>query len=616
MRSPPPEAAEQVTEFLNRWRIFLEDSVFPVLVCDLPSGIVRFVNPAAYALIGGGDITRLEDLSLTPSAIVPGAEPVLLPKHGVYLTVFPLGSGGVLLSLRQRPPQALPALVSQVFNSVPEPTLLVDAGGMILLASPELQKRFPQVQAGRFVAEVLPPPAFQAFSTEHGAFQRVLRPHGASEVIRWRSWRMSVEGQDVSVLCGTDVTSHQDSQLEQALRMRRLEAMHTIALSIGRGEPVAEVGARLLDWLGRLLPIRLARLMLDDGGLVWKDGQVETPIVGSTLPAAEQARHQRAPVSLHLVGALPPDLEALGIQAALLVPLLTDTETLGTLEVYTDVRSDFTTDDEEYVVEAGALLSIALARQRLLEQVTRHAEVLEKHIARRNEELFRTQEQLIHAARLSTIGEMTAGVIHELNQPLNVLSGYVELLDEERLSPEAQKRSIVVMGRAIERMKQIIDNLRNYARTGTDSRAPVELGLVVQMARELTAGAMRRSVALEVPGPVWVLGDQGRLEQVVVNVLANALQAGGDPVTVRVAVEQGEAVIRVSDRGPGVSPELRARIFEPFFTTKPPGQGTGLGLSVSASIMQAHQGRIEVEDAAEGGAVFRLILPLYPSVTP
>jgi signal transduction histidine kinase len=112
------------------------------------------------------------------------------------------------------------------------------------------------------------------------------------------------------------------------------------------------------------------------------------------------------------------------------------------------------------------------------------------------------------------------------------------------------------------------------------------------------------------PAGLQVLGDANRLEQVLVNLLANALQAEGDPVSVTArAMDEGWVAVEVADRGPGVPESLRSRVFEPFFTTKPPGQGTGLGLSVSVRIVQEHGGRIEVEDNPGGGSVFRVVLP-------
>jgi signal transduction histidine kinase len=168
------------------------------------------------------------------------------------------------------------------------------------------------------------------------------------------------------------------------------------------------------------------------------------------------------------------------------------------------------------------------------------------------------------------------------------------------------------MDRAVGRMTTMVDNLRNFSRGGGPMLAPVELGEVARMAVELTAGSQRHGVMVDSVDGAIVLGDPTRLEQVVINLVANALQAEGDPVVVKVRyLDADRAFLEVTDHGPGVPSHLRDRIFDAFFTTKPPGQGTGLGLSISARIVQEHGGRIEVDDNPGGGARFRIVLPLH-----
>ena len=126
---------------------------------------------------------------------------------------------------------------------------------------------------------------------------------------------------------------------------------------------------------------------------------------------------------------------------------------------------------------------------------------------------------------------------------------------------------------------------------------------------------MRAVLSLEHRGAPTVCAAPERLLQVLVNLLVNAVQAfpderrGGNRIRVTTAARGGEAVVEIADNGPGVPPQLRRRIFEPFFTTKAVGEGTGLGLSICASIVVAAGGRIEVDDAPEGGALFRVALP-------
>jgi len=242
----------------------------------------------------------------------------------------------------------------------------------------------------------------------------------------------------------------------------------------------------------------------------------------------------------------------------------------------------------------------------------------ELEIAALKRTLERTQDQLVQAAKLASLGELSAGLLHELNQPLNVLGGYVEILREGKLAEGSHTRALDVMERAVDRMVRMVEHLRTFSRGGRPTVAVVDVAAVLTLAHELTVGALRRGVVVTCAPGLFVLGDANRLEQVVINLLANALQCEGDPVVLNArALDDDTVAIEVADRGPGVPTALRARIFEPFFTTKPAGRGTGLGLSVSARIVQDHGGRIEADDNPEGGALFRVVLPRHhPPASP
>lgn len=402
------------------------------------------------------------------------------------------------------------------------------------------------------------------------------------------------------------------------------DVRQAVALAVGRGLPLIELAAFTLERLERVLAVRDCRITLleDDTLRVYAARRDGEPLLAEprTLLAAtpaSQARARRAPVqcavsgSVELYPALRP-LDTNGVRAVLYAPLEASEAVFGFLELHQDEREVFLDDEVALAADLARMLATALVRERLVEQMARHAHALELRATHGREELNRTQEQLIQAAKLSSIGELAAGLVHELNQPLNVLGGYVELLREGALGPSAQERALDVMTRAVERMTSLVDNLRNFARSGGPSMEVVDLGRVVTMARELTAGAMARGVSATCPPGIHVLGDANRLEQVFVNLLANALQANGDPIAIEVVALDAERVaVDVRDRGPGVPDAIRGRIFEPFFTTKPPGQGTGLGLSVSARIVVEHGGRIEVDDNPGGGALFRVILPRH-----
>ncbi len=411
-------------------------------------------------------------------------------------------------------------------------------------------------------------------------------------------------------------------RLRRAARWR--DAEHTVAMAVGQGRPLADVARVALEQLARLLPVREARVSLVEVDTLrvlvgLRDGAVlpaEPRVLLGATPAGT-ARVRRAPVQRAVADAVGefPALRALeldGIRAVLYAPLQVAEAVFGFVELHGHERDVFTPEEVELTAVLAGMVATAMVRERVLEQASRHAQAMEMRAALGREELDRTQEQLIQAAKLSSIGELAAGLVHELNQPLNVLGGYVELLREGSLGEKARDRALDVMARAVERMTSMVDNLRTFARGGGPTVTVVDVATVVNMARELTVGALKRGVRVDCDPGLTVLGDANRLEQVFINLLANALQCEGDPVTVTAReVDDERVAIEVADRGPGVPEPLRQRIFEPFFTTKPPGQGTGLGLSVSARIIQDHGGRIEVEDNRGGGAVFRVVLPRH-----
>jgi signal transduction histidine kinase len=405
--------------------------------------------------------------------------------------------------------------------------------------------------------------------------------------------------------------------LRRAAAARSCEV--AVAVAAAQGSSMPRLAALALAELETVIPATGSRvtvleadalvpLAARQAGRAVADGRV---VALSSSPAAA-LWSRKAPIQGSVTGLSgdAPDFATRleGDDACLLVPLLAEEGVVGALELVKP--GAFAAEDVAVAEAVGGVLGAAVVRERVIEQATRHAHAMELRAAARGEELDHTMEQLVQAAKLSSIGELAAGLVHELNQPLNVVGGYVELLREGMLDDRARERALDVMNRAVGRMSGMIDNLRNFSRTGGPALEPVDLAQVIAVASELTAGALKRGVRVVCPAGLQVLGDANRLEQVLVNLLANALQAEGDPVSVTArAMDEGWVAVEVADRGPGVPESLRSRVFEPFFTTKPPGQGTGLGLSVSVRIVQEHGGRIEVEDNPGGGSVFRVVLP-------
>jgi PAS domain S-box-containing protein len=235
-------------------------------------------------------------------------------------------------------------------------------------------------------------------------------------------------------------------------------------------------------------------------------------------------------------------------------------------------------------------------------------------------QLQRQREALYQSEKLATMGQLLAGVAHELNNPLSVVMGQAALLRQSVRNKRQMERAEKIV-QAAERCARIVNNFLALARQRPPERHPVQMNTVVREAVELLAYPLRVdsvevvwALAEEVP-VLWA--DAHQLHQVVVNLVANAHQAmrevgGPRRLTVATGVSLGETRVwmELRDTGPGVPMELEGRIFEPFFTTKPPGVGTGLGLSLCQGIVEGHGGWIGVVRGMGPGAVFRVELPV------
>src|SRR3954465_3784619 len=225
---------------------------------------------------------------------------------------------------------------------------------------------------------------------------------------------------------------------------------------------------------------------------------------------------------------------------------------------------------------------------------------------------LKLRDQLVHSERLSAIGELVAGVAHEINNPLQTIVGSVELMMEERNSPSVQ-RDLEVVRREAARAGQIVRNLLSFVRRGAPDRRPMDLNDVVRAVVQLREFHLQQNnLALPVEmqqGPLPVLANREEIQQVVLNLVLNSEQAieasgKGTRISIRSYTDAGRHVIEVSDDGPGVGVEIRGRVFEPFFTTKDVGQGTGLGLSISHGIAAAHGGSLELCQTRARAACF------------
>jgi two-component system NtrC family sensor kinase len=237
--------------------------------------------------------------------------------------------------------------------------------------------------------------------------------------------------------------------------------------------------------------------------------------------------------------------------------------------------------------------------------------------------LEETQAQLVQSAKLAAVGELAAGVAHEINNPLTSIIGFTHLLLED-LPPDHEMRAdLETVDREAARARQIVRGLLDFARAGDPVLAPVDLNALLEEAMMLVCTrSVLAKISLEKDLsrlPPMML-DTNQIKQVLVNLLNNAVQAmpNGGRLTVTTRLTEREvdevyrqmAAIYVSDTGLGIVSENLGRVFDPFFTTKEVGQGTGLGLSVSYSIVEKHNGQIEVESVPGEGSTFIVLLPV------
>jgi two-component system, NtrC family, sensor kinase len=279
----------------------------------------------------------------------------------------------------------------------------------------------------------------------------------------------------------------------------------------------------------------------------------------------------------------------------------------GDFDVYPSVRRQ---DEFGELARAVRAMGLRLSeeRQRTQEQVEARIQAL---------------EQLRHAERLATLGKLASVLAHEIGTPLNVIAGHAKLVAGGKLEGRDARDSAAEIGAQCNRITSIVRRVLDYARRRAPKRALVRAAdLVGQTIALLKSFATQNGVSLvdESSGDsLDVLADPDQLQQTLINVVMNAIQASPQGGRVALAVELSERLIRgrpvefvvfrVFDTGEGIDDTTRTKIFEPFFTTKPPGEGTGLGLSVARDIVEEHGGTIEVSSVKGDGSSFTIHLP-------
>ena len=243
---------------------------------------------------------------------------------------------------------------------------------------------------------------------------------------------------------------------------------------------------------------------------------------------------------------------------------------------------------------------------------------------RREQELRDKQEQLVQAGKLATLGELTTGVAHELNNPLNNIGLYVgnviDRIELGELSPESALEDLEKAMEQVRKATEIISHLRTFGRAAPVTFEAVDVDEVIERALSLMQEQLRlRAIDVDLdlcPGELVVQGNPIQLEQVFINLLTNARDAldevPEEQKNIRIvsSLERDRIRIVFEDTGPGIPDDVAKRVFDPFFTTKEVGTGTGLGLSITYSIVKEHGGEIALSTTPGGGATFTVEMPV------
>jgi C4-dicarboxylate-specific signal transduction histidine kinase len=342
-----------------------------------------------------------------------------------------------------------------------------------------------------------------------------------------------------------------------------------------------------------------------------------------------QEAEQRRRALLHIMGDLNESNKRLGDQRKAMLHILADYEADRSRLARQTERLDNSRRALIHILQDAHESNLRLERSRKamihimddLRETTQEMEL-------REQELRDKQEQLIQAGKLATLGELTTGVAHELNNPLNNIGLFVgNAVDQIELGRLDKERLLHDLGRAGEQVlkaTEIISHLRTFGRAVAVSFERVDLDDVLERSLSLMHEQLRLrqiEVVLDFePGAAVVSGNPIQLEQVFINLLTNARDALADAERKEIRITRklrpDSVLLCFRDSGPGVPDGLEQRIFDPFFTTKEVGKGTGLGLSITYGIITDHRGSITLSSAPGQGAAFAIELPLAGDAEP
>jgi PAS domain S-box-containing protein len=432
---------------------------------------------------------------------------------------------------------------------------------------------------------------------------------------RARVVRRSPAGRPVRMI-GTyiDITHRRQVEEEIAYQAETLVALHETALDLAARQSLPD--------LLRAIVVRAVNLLkAKEGGLLLyrpATDDLERVLAHNFVPDSEDIIRRRGeglvgkvldsgrPLIVDDYNRWEGRLQGFRVSFSIVgMPIFWGDRLLGVLDIVDDVPRAFSAADVALLERFTPLAAAALENNRLV-----------YGLQQQMEQLKATQAQLIHAAKLAAVGELAAGVAHELNNPLTSVLGFAELLAHSPAVDDAIKHDIGIIAREAWRARDIVRNLLDFARQNKPQRLPADVNQIVRQTLDLIRQHIEKSgitIAEDYAPDLGLLTlDIGQMKQVFLNLITNATHAmpKGGSLSLRTARMGDEVAIAVSDTGVGIPPDMLDHIFEPFFTTKPVGQGTGLGLSISLGIVQEHGGRITVASRVETGSTFTVWLPV------
>jgi signal transduction histidine kinase len=408
-----------------------------------------------------------------------------------------------------------------------------------------------------------------------------------------------------------------------------LKILHTVAEAVSRTLDVEEVLRTAVEALTRVTGHEISSLHLlsDDRKTLELRGErgmsarlrevnralpVGAGLIGRVAVTGKIVRLDRNYEDPNVLPSAKAAVRREQIRGFVCVPIHSRGQILGTLSLGRKTVDPFDKPELALVQAAADQIGLALDNARLYSESLRQLD-----------ELKRAHAQLIHAEKMKAVGELASGVAHEINNPLTTILGQTHLLLTHPETTSHVRDRLGIVAEEAGRAARIVQNLLLFARHYTPERRPCSVADQARRVLELKGYQLQQDnvrVVTDFASTPFVWADENQLQVVLLNLVQNAHQAmakhpAPHVLSVRVWPTDRHACIEVRDTGPGIPDDALPRIFDPFFTTKPPGEGSGLGLSVSYGIVAELGGVLRAQNCADGGASFVVELPLGEPTT-